>query len=57
MTKLSLSEIPGLTLKIDECVSPIKSVQTTLSLIWAKIFLNGPLAASFIVAQIPLYLA
>jgi hypothetical protein len=31
LTKLSLSEIPALTSKIDECVSPIKSVETTSS--------------------------
>ena len=29
LTKLSLSEIPALASKIDECVSPMKSVETT----------------------------
>ncbi len=31
LTKFSLSEIPALASKIDECVLPRKSVETTLS--------------------------
>jgi len=31
LTKLSLSETPALASKMDECLSPIKSVETTSS--------------------------
>jgi hypothetical protein len=52
LTKVLESMIPALASKMDEWVSPTKSVETTWSSVYSKIPFMGPLAASLILAQI-----